>query len=586
MTPDPEIRTLRDVVHSIRRRKLPLPRSQVDLFRLLQHYDPAQGLDALLDMVDFTGARPIDIYWTVLARAPHEIAEAAPGELFDPRALFAALLSSEEFRGRTISAVLAAFPEKHRDIFIHVPKCAGTDLNMNLAQRFLPLPKLWEHSNWIAQDDFLASLAGLARALPFHDRVFVYGHMELAEYLERVGLRPADKVFTIIRDPLELMLSQANYAITRLRQDPTGSDPDSRAVLAQLNLSVLPPETSESELKELAIRALLDPRIARANRACHYLGQRGHPVYEAAISNLVIHDVEITTTQHYGRWLDERWGIERSRRHNTSQPILTLAEVRRSYAAALAPLMAEDQKLFDVVSWALQQAGSASVSGLEIARLAGPGLLDELPQKLRGERETARVSGGGNPETDLLVVQGARQVSRYLQPGAVAVPGVPINEETTSITFGADGNGREHLMDGWARPEKAFTWSNGTKASLRLPGLPHGGRSIIRLVGTPYTVKDRLPLQRIDVLVNDLPLGVARIRDAAVIECEIPPELMEEKAPLVLTLRLPSAMQPHALDPAKGDKRLLAFALRQLTVLHLRDSQEAAGDAARTEAAA
>jgi hypothetical protein len=54
-----------------------------------------------------------------------------------------------------------------------VPKCAGTDLTINLGRRMPPLPTMLEDERWLSQDDFLTVMGGVARALPFHDRVFV-----------------------------------------------------------------------------------------------------------------------------------------------------------------------------------------------------------------------------------------------------------------------------------------------------------------------------------------------------------------------------------------------------------------------------
>ena len=99
------------------------------------------------------------------------------------------------------------------------------------------------------------------------------------------------------------------------------------------------------------------------------------------------------TTQHYGRWLHERWGIAHSERHNQSDIILTRREVLSYCADALKEAIAEDQKLFDVVLWALRQTGTPSITGSEIARLAGASLLDSFPDFLHRHGPPTEASG-------------------------------------------------------------------------------------------------------------------------------------------------------------------------------------------------
>ena len=203
-----------------------MPRTGRELFELLEYLTPEIGLDSVLDMVDFTGVTPSDVYLTVLGRAAGNLEAARQSDGFDPRRFFRALLLGREFRESVTVAFLKAFPEKSRDIFIHVPKCAGTDLIMNLASRQLPMPKLLEVDGWLTEAEFLLAVGGIARLARHHDRVFIYGHMELGGYTYHAGVRSSDCFFTVIREPLDQMLSQANYAIGRLRQDPEGKNPD------------------------------------------------------------------------------------------------------------------------------------------------------------------------------------------------------------------------------------------------------------------------------------------------------------------------------------------------------------------------
>lgn len=567
---DRPLETQRDIVHAIPRMRTRLPRTQPELFTLLGHLTIERGLDGLLDLVDFTGVTPADTYRAVYGRPPDHVETAIAAPDYDPRSYFKQALLSQEFRQRLLPNFLTAFPQQGRDVFIHVPKCAGTDLILSLSNRHLPLPKMLEIGGWVSDDEFLYAVAGLARAVPFHDRIFVHGHMELGHYIASAGLRSGDRIFTTIRDPLDLMLSQANYAVGRLCQDPTGRDADTAELLRWLDIPRLPNDVSLRELKDLATRVLLDPRIAQPNRACSYLGRNMLGTYRVAMENIVVHNVEITTTRHYERWLAERWDIGESQRRNRSRTILTRNEGRLLYADVLTSAMAEDQKLYDVVTWSLAQTGAASVTGMEIARLAGPWLLEGLPETIGvGGFDLSSPGAGTLDKPSLIAAEEPEAVSLYLLPGIPATPEGPRLELVASIDCGLDGAGRDHLLDGWSAAEKTFTWTNAESSQLRLLPVPPDDRCIVRLIGNPYVVKGLIPFQRIEILVNGELMGTARVNDIAVIECEVPMRLRQRDEPIILTLRLPTAARPCDVTGI-NDSRLLAFALRRVMVLVVR----------------
>ena len=567
---DRPLETQRDIVHAIPRMRTRLPRTQPELFTLLGHLTIERGLDGLLDLVDFTGVTPADTYRAVYGRPPDHVETAIAAPDYDPRSYFKQALLSQEFRQRLLPNFLTAFPQQGRDVFIHVPKCAGTDLILSLSNRHLPLPKMLEIDGWVSDDEFLYAVAGLARAVPFHDRIFVHGHMELGHYIASAGLRSGDRIFTTIRDPLDLMLSQANYAVGRLCQDPTGRDADTAELLRWLDIPRLPNDVSLRELKDLATRVLLDPRIAQPNRACSYLGRNMLGTYRVAMENIVVHNVEITTTRHYERWLAERWDIGESQRRNRSRTILTRNEGRLLYADVLTSAMAEDQKLYDVVTWSLAQTGAASVTGMEIARLAGPWLLEGLPETIGvGGFDLSSPGAGTLDKPSLIAAEEPEAVSLYLLPGIPATPEGPRLELVASIDCGLDGAGRDHLLDGWSAAEKTFTWTNAESSQLRLLPVPPDDRCIVRLIGNPYVVKGLIPFQRIEILVNGELMGTARVNDIAVIECEVPMRLRQRDEPIILTLRLPTAARPCDVTGI-NDSRLLAFALRRVMVLVVR----------------
>lgn len=566
-----EFETQRDVVQSIASLPFPFPRSSKELFAILAHFDPSKGIDHLLSCIDMDHVLPSDITSIVLGRFPGSAGDAVAGPDFNARSLLKDVLLAEESRRLIVRTFLDAFPHLRRSTFIHVPKCAGTDLILNLAQRHLPLPVMIGLPDWVSNDDFLQVIAGLARVAPFREQIFIYGHIELGEYVDLAGLRPADHLFTIIRDPLELMVSQANYAVGRLRQDPMGNDPDTAETLRLLDLPRLPVDVTNQALKDLTLRALLHPEVTAPNRACTYLGRGNSGTYDVAIDCLVRYNVEITTTGQYHRWLQERWNIDASSRHNASDPILTPGEVRRFYGGAVKGAIREDHKLYDVITWALETTGRSSITGQELGRLAEGPEMARLFEMARSVIASGTGAGLSWADRDLLVAHQTEYVERYLHQTAINLAGISTFREVVSIDSRLDHNHENCCLNGWSSPEPEFTWTNGTESRLSLPALSPEKSYLLRLIGSPFVVRNLLPKQRLDVLVNNVPIGFAEFKETAVIECPIPGRILVAGEPVIVTLQMPRASRPKDLGRSEDD-RLLGFAMRRVVVLEVEGS--------------
>jgi len=562
------VTTQTDLLHAFRTAPLKMARTRSELFGLLAFFHPSLGWDKFVRMIDFSDVTPAQIYQIVFGRAADtpRMAVAYPG--YDPAAHFREALLSHEFRKHIQHLFLRSHPEKARDVFIHIPKCAGTDLILNLGHRSVPLPKLLELDGWLTDDEFLETVAGLARAALSHDRLFPYGHMELGDYAAEVGVRPIDRVFTVLRDPIDLLISQANYAIGRIRQDPTGKAPDAADYLARLHLTAISDQISNGELKTLTLRALLDPTIAEPDRACFYLGRGARRRYDIALQNLIVHNVEITTTDRYNRWLAERWGLNKSLRHNSSQTILTKTEAMRLAPQSLINATLEDQKLFDVVSFALEKSGRASIFGPDLVRIIGAELLDamdrnEIPPAVRGtERKTV--------PPRILVADDPEKVAYYTAAVSGTIPGAVNTETVLDVSFGLDGESQGYRLQGWARPEPRFTWTAAEESVITLPPLAGPGRFIFRLVASPYIHRGDLQAQQVSLFAGDISLGECRVNNTSVLECELPASLIGTGQPSRITLRLPNAARPRLVSGANDD-RLLALAVHGIGVLRVPD---------------
>jgi hypothetical protein len=555
--------TQKELLDWFRRAPAPMPRTQAELFQCLATYNPRTGWDAFLETINFSNVTPRQIYQVVLGRHPGtaQLAMGAPD--YNPMRHFREVLVSREFRKRFLGAFLRAYQSKGRDVFIHVPKCAGTDLILNLGCRSIPLPKMLEIEGWTDDVEFLEIVAGLARAATADERLFVYGHMELGGYIDTAGVRPDDRIFTVLRDPIDQMVSQANYAVGRARQDPTGREPDAAEYLRQLGLAHLPGGISAGDLKDLTFKALLNPSITKPNVSCFFLGRGSTTVFATALENLIVHNVEVTTTKNYDRWLNERWGITSSSHHNRSEPLLSNAEARRICGPELEAASTEDRKLFDIVSWALQQTGTASVTGQQLARLVGPPLTEALrtnecplPPADRQRLKT---------EQNILVAESAGHVEIYLAPALATGPGTGKLEAVLAVHFGDNPEAGRCRLKGWAAPEKGYTWTDAQQSTIELPTLAGAGGFIVRLVATPFIVPQRRPFQQVEVLIDGVRLGTCQIKDISVIEVEVPAGMLVENNRLTLTLNLPTATRPSEVTDSK-DHRRLALAVRSLEI--------------------
>jgi hypothetical protein len=244
-----------------------------------------------------------------------------------------------------------------------------TDLAFHLAPRYLSLPSILAHEVWSPKDKLLNTLSQLTRLTNYLDEILIYGHIELPIYLKSAGYRPDDRIFTVLRNPVGLVVSQANYVVSRIVADPEGNLPDAREWLGLLGLQKLPANPTDGYLKELAVRALYHPQLTQPNRICVHLSKGPNRDGASAIRHIVTHNIEVTDTENYNDWLKERWNVASITRHNQSTKFLDQEEILLEHRDQIDRLTSEDQKVFDVMSWAMRKTGAASIHGNELIAL-------------------------------------------------------------------------------------------------------------------------------------------------------------------------------------------------------------------------
>ena len=271
---------------------------------------------------------------------------------------------SDEFQSRIIGLLLNSLPEKRRLIHIHIPKSAGSHFFAKMAPIYPCINQMIQVPSSTSKQELMEILAGFASIVEFYDFLMVHGHFSLNYVVQEIGVRFGDEIFSVVRHPVVSAISMANYVASRLIADPSGTYPDTRQRLDQLGIETFPDGCSSNYVKEVALAALHDDRIAHVNPICHYLGDG---TSESAINNIVIHNVEITDTCRYDRWLEKRWGISTGSRINQSLPILGQDDVIPRLSERMSYLCSEDMKVFEAVKSLLDGRDAPSIKGHDLA---------------------------------------------------------------------------------------------------------------------------------------------------------------------------------------------------------------------------
>lgn len=345
---------------------MPAPRDPRALFELLYLYEERAGLYPLISRLDMTGQRPQDVHYSVLGAWPNRAEPAPPGRYY-PRDHLNELLLGDAFQTGLVPRLAEAYADKRRLIFVHIPKCAGTDLSNKLKTRFPWVDQNIMDQAWTTKDAMLRHLSRLTMHLRFADSLYLCGHSGLDFYLDRHLIRPQDQVFTIVRNPVAIILSQVNYVLTRFQIDATAgaTGPDTAGWLARIGYDALPETMSEGFVRETAALIVRHPDVVRPNPLCFWLGGEEANT-ETALLALRNSDIEITDMRRYTDWLARRWNIVSDTRDNASVPFLTLETLPREMRDYMREISREDTKLYEMIQATLAATDRTSVFGHEL----------------------------------------------------------------------------------------------------------------------------------------------------------------------------------------------------------------------------
>lgn len=346
-------------------RLLAPPSDPRGLFDWLGLYDQPGGLAQLLSRLEFGGERPQHTHYAVFGTHPELVEEVLRWGSYYPRDHLHELLLSEAFQTGLIALFLRAFPEKRRLIFVHIPKCAGTDLTFHFRARHPSLEHSLTDPNWTSKPAMLRRIARVVAHVHTSDSIFVHGHINLRDHIAADIIRPTDRIFTVIRDPLAAAISQINYILTRFEQDMAAGQlrPDTREWSQIMDLGATPERMSNAFVRRVTRAALRDTTLTVPNALCRWLGGGGA---QRVVERLSSYDVEVTDVERYNGWLRAAWGIDVATRWNESKKFISIQDLATDDVAHLNEVTRDDQRLYRTVERIMTAGGKLSLSGEDL----------------------------------------------------------------------------------------------------------------------------------------------------------------------------------------------------------------------------
>lgn len=367
---------------------VPAPRCPRDLFNLFLRYEKGSDLATFFKDVRFAGATPWDLHYAILGQFP-SADRLMENTRQNPRNFAIDLLLGEEFQRGIIPLALHAFPEKRRLIFVHIPKSAGSNLTAKVGGRYPSLPHTLSDRAWTPPAALFTRLKSFVTDLHWSDTVYAHGHNTLQWFIAHRLIRSKDHVFTVLRDPQGLVISQINFVLTRMMEDQEDAQPDVRHWRRVFGVTLLDPNTPQQELLLLAKRILHEAPRGWVNRICRFLGKGD---LHSALRNIVSYNVEMTTLKRYDEWLTATWGVNPElRRVGESRKYLTMDMLDERDLTRVRELASDDQTLYDMVAAKVEAASAPSITG--------SALISTLKKMSNPPEPRVTVSANTAPET-------------------------------------------------------------------------------------------------------------------------------------------------------------------------------------------
>ena len=244
--------------------------------------------------------------------------------------LIVGLLTSHEVILRLPHLHARAFPGAHRIWHLHIPKTGGTSF-FGTAGR---VGCNFVNTNMLS--GALGDLSKIANSLRLVGQgnsrtVVISGHWRLPQY--RDAIAPFDKVVVFVRDPVQRLVSEFNYAVDVVRGNSNvhASDP-------QLFLS--------RGLDPKSFTNTLQSGFFSSNLQCSFLASEA--TCEAALNACVSCDAEVLPSSAVNHAVSRFFPGAENRRANVSHKHLTAVEITSDVYESILAANSHDFALFQI----------------------------------------------------------------------------------------------------------------------------------------------------------------------------------------------------------------------------------------------
>ena len=250
--------------------------------------------------------------------------------------------SADEFKRRLGMLVFNEFPDLQRDLFIHIPKTGGHSVSLRAAQdpRFVVVRSLLGPIEDIP--DWRLYYHDISRKL-FSDAsyIYVHYHLQLPDVISFQLLRAHDYIYTIVREPVSLMVSYINHVLTRVANEVGKDDPPHGVADMRRAMGFAVDQRVGSNVDDSVLLGILDGYIPK-NPMCQCLGASGA---DGAFENIIKFGIRMYDIDALQDLFAER-GWEAAR-ENISRQYVTAETLRSRVLYQLHAVSYEDHRLYE-----------------------------------------------------------------------------------------------------------------------------------------------------------------------------------------------------------------------------------------------
>ena len=348
----------------------PLPARPRDLFELFVTLGDQATIPSLFEACDLRHTDTRHITFVMLNRwaTAEELAEQPTP--YNARHHLRSLVLGQEFRRSLIRRICDAYPERPRMLYVQIPRCAGEHFLTMADTMHAIIPDgidRWKRGD---QAEFIPRL-GTYLARFNQTRSITMRLPVLAPFIQTTPpaqvdtvlpwsinpppKRPGDRLFTIVREPAGLILSQVNAILARL-QTPASED-DAAGKAWHARLAPMPAAEDLPAWRSLGRTILAS--LPTPNPICRALGDG---TAAGALEACRLSDIEIADLSIYHDWVKYSWDVEPEPPSNTSPKIFAREDLDETATARLAELTSEDSILYAQIAVALPKPDDTSTS--------------------------------------------------------------------------------------------------------------------------------------------------------------------------------------------------------------------------------